>query len=232
MKKILSILFFAFIAVTVFAQKQENPLVQFSGIVKNADSTDVIVPYVTIVNMSDNNSVAYSNYNGYFSFVAHEQDSIRFSCVGYATIKTVVPAHVANGSLTQKILLKPRITNLPAVKVFPWATEEEFTKDFLTMKIADDDLENARKNLSNAKITALMRTLPRDGLESGMSFQDFHNGVLNSHSITNPLLNPFNWASLIKEIADGDRSRSADYNNNNNATTTNSTSGNTNTTSN
>jgi hypothetical protein len=210
MKKIFSILFFAFIAVTVFAQKQENPLVQFSGIVKNADSTDVIVPYVTIVNMTDNNSVAYSNYNGYFSFVAHEQDSIRFSCVGYATIKTVVPAHVANGSLTQKILMKPRITNLPVVKVFPWATEEEFTKEFLTMKIADDDLENARKNLSNAKISALMRTLPRDGLESGMSFQDFHNSMLNAHSITNPLLNPFNWASIIREISEGDKSRASD----------------------
>jgi hypothetical protein len=210
MKKFFSILFFVFAAITVFAQKQENPLVQFSGIVKNADSTDVIVPYVTIVNMSDNNSVAYSNYNGYFSFVAHEQDSIRFSCVGYATIKMVLPANVANASLTQKILLKPRITNLPVVKVFPWATEEEFTKDFLTMKVADDDLENARKNLSNAKISALMRTLPRDGLESGMSFQDFHNSMLNAHSITNPLLNPFNWASIIREISEGDRSRAAD----------------------
>ncbi len=210
MKKIFSILFFASLALSVFAQKQENALVQFSGIVKNADSTDVIVPYVTIVDMTDNNSVAYSNYNGYFSFVAHEQDSIRFSCVGYATIKTVVPAHVANGSLTQKILMKPRITNLPVVKVFPWATEEEFTKEFLTMKIADDDLENARKNLSNAKISALMRTLPRDGLESGMSFQDFHNSMLNAHSITNPLLNPFNWASIIREISEGDKSRAAD----------------------
>jgi hypothetical protein len=210
MKRTGSILFFLLIAIAVFAQKQEKPLVQFTGIINNADSTNVIVPYVSIVNITQHNIVNYSNYKGYFSFVAHEQDSIRFSCVGYTTIKLVIPANVVNGSFTDQISLKPQITNLPTVKVFPWATEEEFTKDFLTMKMADDDLENARKNLSSAKIAAQMRSLPRDGQESGMSFQDFHNGMVNSHSITNPLLNPFNWGSIIREIAEGDKSRAAD----------------------
>jgi hypothetical protein len=76
------------------------------------------------------------------------------------------------------------------------------------MKLADDDLAIAEKNLSNASILRLERTLRRDGPEIG-SFQDFHNDVLNSHSITNPLLNPFNWASLIKEISDGDKARTS-----------------------
>jgi hypothetical protein len=221
MKKLIGLLFLLFMATFVFSQKNERPLVQFTGIIHNADSAYVVVPYVRIVNNSDKNFVNLSNYKGYFSFVAHEQDTVRFSCVGYAGVTIIIPANVPNNSYTVQVLLKPQIPNLPAYKAFPWATEEEFTREFLSVKIADDDLENAKKNLSNAKISALERTLPRDGLESGTSFQDFHNGVLNSHSITNPLLNPFNWGSLIKEIEEGDRSRSLDNNNNtSNATTT------------
>ncbi|NNU33545.1 hypothetical protein HK413_04210 [Mucilaginibacter sp. S1162] len=37
------------------------------------------------------------------------------------------------------VLLKPQIINLPLVRLFPWATTDEFRKDFLAMKIADDD---------------------------------------------------------------------------------------------
>lgn len=102
--------------------------------------------------------------------------------------------------------MKPQIINLPAFRVFPWATTDEFRKDFLTMKLADDDLAIAMKNLSPASIHALERSLPRDGTDN-YGFQDFHTSIVNSHSITNPLLNPFAWGSLIKDITSGDKSR-------------------------
>jgi len=211
-KKVIGFLLLMFFAAAVFAQKKERPLVQFTGIVHNADSTSVIVPYVTIVNTSYQNQGNMTNYKGYFSFVAHEQDTIRFSCVGYASVTVVIPANVVTKSYVLQVSLKPQIINLPVAHVFPWATTEEFRRDFIAMKLADDDLENARKNLSRNSILSLERTLPRDGGEN-YSFQDFHNNVMNSHSITNPLLNPFNWASLIKEISDGDKSRASDSSN-------------------
>jgi hypothetical protein len=120
----------------------------------------------------------------------------------------VIPANLPAKSYTLQVSLKPQIINLPVFRVFPWATTEEFRKDFLSMKIADDDLEIAKKNLSRSSIQALERTLPRDGLEMN-GFQDFHNNVVNSHSITNPLLNPFSWGSLIKQISEGDKSKAA-----------------------
>src|SRR5476649_2047348 len=101
-------------------------------------------------------------------------------------------------------MLKPQIIHIPVFHVFPWATTEEFRKDFISMKVADDDLEIARKNLSRASIIAMQRTLPRDGPEM-YNFQDFHNSVMNSHSTVNPFLNPFNWGSLIREISEGDK---------------------------
>src|SRR6185312_645998 len=170
MKKLFALLSFLFIASAVFAQ-QERTIVQFSGVVHNADSTTVIVPYVSIVNTTNKNQVNISNYKGYFSFPAHEQDTVRFSCVGYASTTVVIPSNVANRSYTIEVDLKPEIINLPVFRVFPWATTEEFRKDFITMKIADDDLAIAQKNLSRASILSLQRTLPRDGSEMN-GFQD------------------------------------------------------------
>ncbi|CAN5342885.1 hypothetical protein BH09BAC6_BH09BAC6_03110 [soil metagenome] len=210
MKNILALLFLL-LSLGAFAQKQEQerPLVQFTGMVRNADSTRVIVPYVSIVNQSYKNQVNLSNYKGYFSFVAHEQDTLRFSCVGYASVTVVIPANVPSKSYTLQVALKPQIINLPVFHVFPWATTEEFRKDFVSMKLADDDLEIARKNVSRTSIVALQNTLARDGQEiQSSNYQGLNNSLLNQHSLTpNPLLNPLAWGSLIKSISEGDKSR-------------------------
>jgi hypothetical protein len=199
---------------SVFAQqKQERPLVQFSGVVLTADSSGV-VPYVTITNLSYGKQVNLANYKGYFSFVAHERDTLKFTSIGYASATVIIPAKVTDKSYTIQVRLNAAITHLPQVRVFPWATTDEFHKDFLSMKVADDDLAIARKNLSGESISALARTLPLDGQDKqGLNFQDMHNGVVNSHSApTNPLLNPFAWGALIKEITAGDKSRGVSSN--------------------
>lgn len=208
MKYIIGILFL-FITITAFAQNKEQPLVQFSGIVHNADSTKVIVPYVNITNTATHKTINSSNYEGYFSFVAHEQDTLVFTCVGYAPTKVVIPANVANKSYTVQVMIKPMIVNLPTFHVFPWATTDEFKKDFLVMKIADDDLEIARKNVNHSTIFALMSTLARDGQEIGdANYQGLNSSIMNQHSITpNPLLNPLAWGSFINQISQGDKSR-------------------------
>jgi len=208
MKYIIAILFL-FITVTAFTQDKEQPLVQFSGIVHNADSTKVIVPYVNITSSATHKTINSSNYEGYFSFVAHERDTLTFTCVGYAPTKVIIPANVANKSYTVQVMIKPMIVNLPTFHVFPWATTDEFRKDFLAMKIADDDLAIARKNVSRTSLIALISTLARDGQEIGdANYQGLNSSILNQHSITpNPLLNPLAWGSFINQISQGDKSR-------------------------
>jgi hypothetical protein len=206
--KYLFALLFLCTAMAATAQTAEQPLVQFSGVTRNADSARVIVPYVNVTNLTTHKQVYITNFEGYFSFVAHEQDSLRFSSVGYNPVTVVIPANIATHSIIMNVLLKPQIINLPAFRVFPWATTDEFRKDFLAMKVADDDLEIARKNLSGASIRAAEAALPYTSY-GGINVQDMHNSVLNSHSITNPLLNPFAWGSLIKDIAAGEKSSSS-----------------------
>ncbi|WP_184544145.1 hypothetical protein [Mucilaginibacter sp. FT3.2] len=205
--KYLVVVFLLFASVAAFAQSHnDRPVVQFTGVVHNADSTSVIVPYVSIANLSFHNQINLSNYKGYFSFVVHEQDTLRFTCVGYGQVLVVIPSNLAGKSYTMQVGIKPQIINLPAFHVFPWATTDEFKKDFLAIKLADDDLEIARKNISKATLSALYNTLPRDAQEiQSASAQAMHNTILNSHSLTpNPLLNPLAWGSLIKQISDAD----------------------------
>jgi hypothetical protein len=204
MKRLIGILFLL-TSLSAFAQKKENPLVQFTGVVYNADSTSVIVPYVSVTNISQHNAVVVTNFKGYFSFVAHEQDSLQFTAIGYAPVTVVIPADIKSKSYTVRVLIKPQITNLPMVRVFPWATTDEFRKDFVNAKIADDDLAIARKNISRSSIMAMTNTLPRDGQEiQSANSQYMHQDIVNSHSRTNPLLNPLAWGSLIKSITDGE----------------------------
>lgn len=210
MKRLLGIFTFLLITAAAFAQKQENPLVQFSGVVYNSDSTGVIVPYVTVTNKSSHNQVFATNYKGYFSFVAHEQDTIRFTSIGYAPQVVVIPQNSKGKSFVTKVYLKPQVINLPTFRVFPWATTDEFKKDFLTLKVADDDLETARKNLARTTSIAARSSLARDAQEiSSYNLNEMHNTILNSHSLVpNPLLNPIAWGTLIKDISSGDKSRS------------------------
>ena len=214
MKKLLCILSLIFVTSFAFSQKSEQPIIQFSGITRNGENIKAIVPYVTVINTTYHKTVDIADYQGYFSFPAHERDTLLFSCVGYKSVSIVVPANIVSKSYIAQVELKPEIVNLPVFHVFPWATTEEFRRDFISMKLADDDLEIAKKNVSPASLLSLARSLPRDGAEIN-NFQRFNDNVVNAHLLPiNNLLNPFSWASLIKEISDGDKSRSLDNGNN------------------
>lgn len=208
MKQLLTIL--AVMFTLGFAGAQERPLVQFSGVIYNADS-NVVVPYVSVTNRSDHNKVFSANFQGYFSFVAHEKDTIIFSAVGYRREALVIPSGVADKSYTVVVKMKAEVINLPMVTVLPWASIDEFNKEFMGMKFADDDLEIAKKNVARTSILAMARELPRDGQEmQGINFQNNHIALTNkaiNQRYANPLLNPFAWGSFIQQILQGDKSR-------------------------
>lgn len=155
------------------------------------------------------NQVNIANYKGYFSFVAHERDTVKITSIGYGSTIVVIPSNVKDHSYTLQIPLKQESINLPVVRIFPWATTDEFKKDFMTMKIADDDLEIARKNLEGKSIASLRRSLPRDNQEIQNAWsQDEHNNIINQHQLpTSGIFNPFAWGALIKEISEGNKSR-------------------------
>ncbi len=191
-----------------FAQNSEKKqIIQFSGVVYDADS-NTVVPYVTIKNLTSKKVYA-SNYKGYFSFVAQEGDSITFNSIGYKLFDLVIPKTGAEKKYTQLIRIKTDNIMLPMVRVFPWASVEDFKKDFLAMKLADDDLAIAKKNIENLDFNALYQSLPRDGTEvRSTELNNRHSNLTNRTGVqNNPLLNPLAWASLIKQITEGQKKK-------------------------
>ncbi len=202
------IVFMIFLASAAIAQTP-GKLVQFSGVIIHRDS-NVVVPYVTITNETVDKLSAYvANYKGYFSFVAHEGDTLSFTAVGYGKQTVVIPRNLPDDKYTVMVRMRQEVISLPMVRVYPWASEDEFKKEFLTMKIADDDLAIAKKNVSNSSIVSLARTLPRDGQEiQSMNFRNSHMSLMNrniNQRMANPLLNPFAWGAFIQQIMRGNK---------------------------
>lgn len=191
------------------ALAQQKKLVQFSGVIHNVDS-NVVVPYVTVKNLSYKNQTFNANHQGYFSFVAHEGDTISFSSIGYLAQTFVIP-RTSEDKYTANVKMKASITEIPAVTPYPWASIDEFNIAFMELKIADDDYEIARKNTSQESLAALARTTPRSAEEiQNYSAMQNHIGLTNQNMnqrMANPLLSPIAWGTFIKQIADGNLSR-------------------------
>ena len=207
------ILILLFVVATVFAQdvKRSGKLVQFSGIITDTDSNS-IVPYVTITNVSNKSQKYAANYQGYFSIIVNPGDSLLFSAVGFANKVLVLPNEVVDYKYTEMVRMKSETVYLKAVRIYPWATIEEFNKDFLSMKVADDDMAIAKKNLSPRSIQGMILSLPRNSSEiSNSNYRYNFDRMMNVNMRqTNPLLNPFAWGRLMQQIFNGDKSRDAD----------------------
>jgi hypothetical protein len=193
-----------------FAQVRDKKLVQFSGVIMNRDS-NTVVPYVTITNVTGRDQYFSANYKGYFSFVANEGDTLLFTAVGYRKEGVVIPVGLSDDRYTILMKMKQEVINLPGVRVYPWASVDEFKKEFMTMKFADDDLEIAKKNVSRESLASMIASLPRDGAEmQSFNFQNNHSRLTSrnfNQRLANPLLNPFAWGALIQQIMQGDKSR-------------------------
>ena len=199
--------FFILTSLCVFGQNANDKLVQFSGVVYDLDSNSV-VPYVTLKNITQKKTYA-TNYKGYFSFVANKGDSIVFSSIGYKKLTLVIPQSIKDKKFTVVVKMNSDNIILPVVRVFPWASYDEFKQDFLTMRIADDDLAIAKKNLSRKTLSDLSYQLPMSANEvQTMNFNNLHTGLTNKNSFqTNPLLSPTRWAAFLKQISEGKKDK-------------------------
>lgn len=199
----------ALLGASVFAQyNKSNKLVQVSGIVTDVDS-NAVVPYVTITNISEKGQKHAANYQGYYSLIARPGDTLVYSAIGFSSKTLVLPEQINDNKYTAMVCLKSEIIYLPALRVNPWATVEEFNKDFLTLKIADDDMALAQKNLSRQTVLNLAVTLPRSSEEiiSSNFRYNFDRMVNVNMRQTYPFLNPFVWGKLIQTILAGTKDK-------------------------
>lgn len=191
-------------------QDEYSGLIQFSGVVVAADSLNA-VPFTNII-IENTYRGTSSDYYGYFSFVARENDTIIFSAVGYKKSKYIIPDTIRGNRYSLIKVMAPDTLTLDETVIYPWPTKEQFVQAFMDMEVPDDDLERARKNLAKAEMKERARNY---GMDASMNYSNYMNQQTSKlYYIGQPqpisLLNPFAWAKFIKAWKNGDFKRDKD----------------------
>ena len=135
--KNLGLLFFGLLFFgTLDAQRvvQDSNLVQFSGMVLDGTTSELIpVPYTNIV-VKGKSRGTYTDFNGFFSIVVEKGDVIEFTAVGYKPVLFSIPTNLKDSRYSLVQLMSQDIINLPETVVFPWPSKEHFKLEFQSRK--------------------------------------------------------------------------------------------------
>lgn len=187
--------------------EQEPRLIQFSGVIVEGDSLKP-VPFVNII-IQGSNRGTISDFFGYFSFVAKENDVIEFSSLGYRKAVFTIPDSLTiNRYSLIQVLRKDTIT-LKETVVYPWPTREQFKEAFLNLNIPDDDLERARKNLEREELRNRTDGVAMDAIANQKYYAQQYNSRLYyaGQLPPNNLLNPIAWSKFVKAWKNGEFKR-------------------------
>jgi hypothetical protein len=185
------------------AQERDHELVQFTGITITADSLNA-VPY-TRITVKTTREGTLSDGMGYFSFVAHIRDTILFNALGYKPVSFIIPDTIRHNRYSLIQLMTADTLTLPEAIIFPWPTYEDFKEAFLNLRIPDDDLAIARKNLRSAQLQMMADQAPMDAQMNYRNYIENQSSKLYYFGQQQPftIFNPFAWAQFIKAWKEG-----------------------------
>ena len=181
-------------SVAIFAQiKEEEKLVQFSGIVLDGTTSELLpVPYTNIL-VKEKGRGTYSDFNGFFSIVVEKGDLGEFSAIGYRSVIFRMPDTLKENRYSLVQLMTQDTINLPETVVFPWPSREHFKLEFLAMDVSTEMQERALKNLANETLEKMRKDVVYDGNENAdyylrqQSRNYYHIGQTPPMNIFNPL---------------------------------------------
>lgn len=211
MKKALSILILALALITAQAQTESQPkpkatandsLIQFSGFALTADSLmGVQYAHITVLNRSKH--VAYAGADGFFSLAVHRGDTLYFTSVGFKPSVYVIPTTMTGEKYSVIQLMTRDDLHIPEIVIYPW---DDFRRAFLELRLPDDDLERARRNLERERLAEAGERLEADGAEASKNYmranstKTYYYRQAPSQNVFNPLA----WAEFIKAWKRGD----------------------------
>ena len=209
MKKALPLLFLFSFLLHQKSHAQIEPVkdsvVQLYGIVMTADSL-IGIPAVS-VSIKGTTRGTVTNNQGVFSIVVLKGDVVEFTHVSYKPKSVTIRDQNIQGNQYYMVQLMVEDTfYMPATIIKPRPSPEQFARDFVNSKVADDDIEIARQNNDAAKRRALMLSTPSDGGgAASMQFRNIANRAVYQGQV--PPMNIFNpaaWSEFIKSWKRGD----------------------------
>ncbi|MFN8346511.1 MAG: carboxypeptidase-like regulatory domain-containing protein [Spirosomataceae bacterium] len=201
------LMFGAFVSQEVRAQGQVKSIM-FTGRVVGVKGTQTLGKAYIFIPRAGRGTLA--DEAGYFALPVFPGDSVVFSYLGYQKQYHVIPKRHMEESYSAIILMKEDIKTLAEVKVYPYATEEEFKKAFVAMKLPDEfERENLERNTRQELLMQMAAATPMSAAGNYRNFMDQQifgreNPANRSFTTTMPFLNPFAWANFLKSVKNGD----------------------------
>jgi hypothetical protein len=192
----------------------KRKVVQFTGIVATGDSL-LGVPGATVYVPKAGRGTS-SNVYGYFSLAVLAGDSIIIRSLGYTPETIVIPDDYTSQSYSIIVNLREDVTVLPDVRVFAYATERDFKKAFLALRMPTERGSAAADNLNEQLMRRIFNSQPmgavanyRQTMSNQQLDYDRRMGMGPSQYSNNPLLNPFSWLQLIQQVKKGEFKKKA-----------------------
>lgn len=190
---------------TTEAQVQrERKVIQLSGIILNADSTDA-VPGVNVYVPRKGRGTSTGRY-GYFSLPVLEGDSVVFSFIGLQKQTFKVPDVVPEDKISLILTMQTDEISLAEIEVMPYPSEEEFKRAVLAMNYEAPMAVDSRGNMSPETLLRWAESMPASGNENMRSFRQGQLMQIQDRYGPRPftLLDPFAWSKFIQSIKRGE----------------------------
>lgn len=191
----------------VFAQGEQKAIL-FHGIVVAGKSSERLPGAYIFIPKAGTGRLADSK--GEFTIAVFPGDSIVYSYLGYKKQHHVIPRNYNSDTYSAIVALQEDVTMLSEVKIYPYATEEEFKKAFLALQLPDQADRDALARSTNVeyinRMAAQMPNNAQTNYRYTMDQQLFgrESAAGKNFATTFPFLNPFAWANFIKSVKKGD----------------------------
>ena len=183
--------------------RQEKKVIQLSGIILNADSTDA-VPGVNVYVPKKGRGTSSGRF-GYFSMPVLEGDSIVFSFIGLKKQTFKIPEKVDDDRISLILTMEVDEIALAEIEVMPYPSEAEFKQAILAMNVVDP-MSISRANMSPEMLLRWAESMPASSNENFRYFQEGQ--MIQNQDLYGPrplrLLDPFAWSQFIRSIKRGD----------------------------
>lgn len=186
--------------VTSASAQQKKRVIQLSGVVLEEDSlTGRPIPGVHVYVPKAGRGVT-TNGMGFFSMPVLENDEIIISAVGYDRQYFTVPPNSKEYE-TIVVTMVQDTTFLQEVVIMSFPTEEVFKQAVLALNMPVDNGVDKR-NFNEELMALMLKTTPMDGYSNQRYYLDQWAGSANNkfQPVTNPFLNPFNWAKFFSQL--------------------------------
>jgi len=182
--------------------QEDKDLIQLSG--KVTDEYQRPLPFAHILVLNSYRGTISNNY-GNFSLVVEAKDSVLISSVGYKTKYIEIPGDLPTNFMDVNIVLQVDTLVIAEAVIYPWKNYEEFREAFLELKLPNDDMERARKNIALIRTQIIMDQEPsaRANFKYIME-QQYKETFTEGMYPTYQLFNVFAWAKFFEALKRGD----------------------------